>query len=196
MKIQQTTKRELRKQYREIRNQVSDTVRRCESTKVCECLLESCWYQDTDAVFCYLSYGSELNTDYFIQKALADGKVVAVPVIKEDEMVFCRISSETEYCLNVYGIFEPTKEELVEPETFPSVLMILPGLCYDRYGGRIGYGGGYYDRYIAKHGENSIFQIISLALTCQFFDGRIPMEEHDIRPAVIFYPSTVWCERE
>ena len=184
------TKRELRKKYREIRNGLSDVTRHSESKIVCERLTESCLYQETDAVFCYLSYGSELETDSLIQKALADGKTVAVPVIKKTEMIFCRIYPDTEYRLNGYGISEPAEEELVESENFSSVLLILPGLCYDKDSGRIGYGGGYYDRYIAKHGRRSNFQTVSLALSCQFYDGKIPMEEHDIRPDAIFYPVT------
>ena len=193
-KICLLTKPELRKQYREIRNRISEAVRNSESKRVCECILESRWYRDTDAVFCYLSYSTELETDHFICKALADGKIVAVPVIKENEMVFCRIYPDTEYRMNGYGISEPIKEDYVEPETFSLVLMILPGLCYDKYGGRIGYGGGYYDRYLAKHKDNAIFQTVSLALSCQYYDGRLPMEEHDIRPDAIIYPSSVWCE--
>jgi len=186
-----TTKQELRKQYRVIRNALSDEVRRRESRNVCEQLTESCRYREADAVFCYVSYGSELETDLLIQKALSDGKNVAVPVIKGNEMIFSRISVDTEYRLNRYGIPEPVEEELAEPEKYTSVLMVLPGLCYDSYGGRIGYGGGYYDRYIAKHGNNPKLLTVSLALSCQFFDGCIPMEEHDIRPDEIIYPSSI-----
>jgi len=183
------TKQELRKQYRVIRNNLSDVVRHSESVTVCEQLTKNRLYLEADAVFCYLSYDSEFETDRVIQKAFADGKTVAVPVIKGKDMLFCRIYPDTEYRLNGYGIFEPAEEELVEPEKFSSVLLILPGLCFDKNGGRIGYGGGYYDRYIAKHGKTSNFQTVSLALSCQFYDGVIPMEEHDIRPDLIYYPA-------
>lgn len=189
---QQITKRELRKQYREIRNRLSDKERKSESRMVCGMLIENAMYRTSGAVFCYLSYGSELETDSLIQRALSDSKVVAVPVIKGNEMVFCRIYSDTEYRLNGYGISEPVVEEIMEPETLASVLMILPGLCYDNFKGRIGYGGGYYDRYLAKHRSNARFQTVSLALSCQFFDGCIPMEEHDIRPDEIIYPTSVF----
>lgn len=187
--IFQITKKELRKQYREIRNSLSAIVRHNESKIVCQRLLMSSWYHDADAVFCYLSYGSEFETDRLIQQALTEDKIVAVPIIKECEMVFCRIYPDTEYRQNGYGIPEPIEEALVEPELFSSVLMILPGLCYDKNGGRIGYGGGYYDRYIAKHGSTAKFQTVSLALSCQYFDGCIPMEEHDVRPDEILYPN-------
>ena len=183
------TKQELRKKYREIRNGITDVVRHNESKIICHRLTESSWYQETDVVFCYLSYGSELETNSLIQKALTDGKTVAVPVIKENEMIFCRIYQDTEYRQNAYGISEPLAEEIVEPELFDSVLLILPGLCYDKNGGRIGYGGGYYDRYISKHTSTAKFQTVSLALSCQFYDGYIPMEEHDIRPDKIIYPE-------
>jgi len=182
------TKQELRKQYRVIRNSLSDVVRHSESMTVCEQLTKNRLYLEADAVFSYLSYNSEFETDRLIQRAFADGKTVAVPVIKGKDMFFCRIYPDTEYQLNGYGISEPAEKEILEPEKFSSVLLILPGLCFDKNGGRIGYGGGYYDRYIAKHRKKSNIQTVSLALSCQFYDGRIPMEEHDIRPDFIYYP--------
>lgn len=188
--IQQITKQELRKQYRAIRNGVSANVRSRESKAVCRQMTENAIYGAADAVFCYLSYGSELETDSLVQRAWSDGKLVAVPVIKGREMNFCRIYPETEYRLNEYGILEPVTEEDVNQDSLSSVLMILPGLCYDKFKGRIGYGGGYYDRYLAKHGNSARFQTVSLALSCQYFDGCIPMEEHDIRPDEIIFPHS------
>ena len=185
--VMEITKQELRKQYRAIRNAFPVDARQRESRQVCERLTDMRLYREADAVLCYLSYGSELETDCLIHKALNDRKTVAVPVIKGTEMVFCRIYPDTEYRRNGYGISEPVSEELVQPELFSSVLLILPGLCYDSEGGRIGYGGGYYDRYIAAHGAGTKLHVVSLALSCQFYDGNIPMEKHDIRPDEIIY---------
>jgi len=182
------TKSELRKEYRNIRNMVPEAVRCSESRRVCERVVAGSLYRESDAVFCYISYGSELETDSLIQRALKDGKTVAVPVIQGKNMFFCRIHQGMEYQRNEYGIPEPVEKEPVEPEGFSSVLLIVPGLCYDKQGGRIGYGGGYYDRYIDKYGRTAKFQMVSLALSCQFYEGCIPMEEHDIRPDKIFYP--------
>lgn len=179
------TKQELRRQYRAIRNAFSAVDRHRESRKVCEQLAGLHLYTESDAVLCYLSYGSEFETDSLIHKALNDGKKVAVPVIQGTEMLFCRIYADTEYQQNGYGISEPVSKEIVQPELCTSVLLILPGLCYDREGGRIGYGGGYYDRYIAAHGTGSRLHVVFPALSCQYYDGRIPMEKHDIRPDVI-----------
>lgn len=181
------TKQELRKQYRAIRNTFPVDARQRESRQVCEQLTDMQLYREVDAVLCYLSYGSEFETDSLIHKALDDGKTVAVPVIKGTDMIFCRIDSDTEYRQNGYGISEPVSEELVQPELFSSVLMILPGLCYDSEGGRIGYGGGYYDRYLAAHRTGTKLHVVSLALSCQYYDGSIPMEKHDVRPDMIIY---------
>lgn len=182
------SKKELRKQYRHIRNAISEAKRSEESRILCEKLLETEEYKNAGAVFCYLSYGSEFETSYLIAVALSENKVVAVPKIVGDDMIFCRIFSDTEYLPNQFGIMEPVSSEEILPQAFASVLLILPGLCFDNRNGRVGYGGGYYDRYVAKHKADSKLSVAAPALSCQFYNGSIPMDKHDVRPDLVIFP--------
>lgn len=190
------SKQELRQHYRRLRNQVPDVVRKEESEAVCRALLQTECYQKANAVFCYLSYGSEPETSALIRSALYDNKIVAVPKISEDNnMLFAIIDSGTEMSRNKYGILEPEVVYEADPEAFQQVLLILPGLCYDDCGGRIGYGGGYYDRYLAKHNQNGTIFVASLALSCQHYEAQIIMEPHDVRPDMILYPDRQWSRK-
>jgi len=182
------SKNELRKQYRKKRNLLSETQRHTESERVCGKLLDSEQYRNADVVFCYVSYGSEFETSSLIEAAFLDNKIVAVPKMIGNEMIFCRVYPDSEYQPNCFGIMEPVDAVEVHPQDFISVLMVLPGLCFDEQNGRIGYGGGFYDRYIAKYKLNAKFSIVALALSCQYYSGNIPMEVHDVRPDLVIFP--------
>lgn len=185
------SKKDLRKKYRMIRNEISDDIISAESRTVCCSLCSSDSYRNASAVFTYLSYGSEMRTDELIWAAFCDQKIVAVPKLDGEKMSFYRITPDTKYNQSYYGIAEPLDSHEILPEECSKVLFILPGLCYDRHGGRIGYGGGYYDRYLSDHLACKQIEIVSLALSCQFYPGVIPMEAHDIRPDRIIYPKTI-----
>lgn len=124
----------------------------------------------------YIGYGSEIKTTEIIKRALDDKKNVFVPRMKENrEMDFIKI--ENLECLkkNKMGILEP--ENNLNKVVEKIDLNILPGLAFDLKGGRIGYGGGYYDRYFQnKKG----FKNIALCYEFQIMDS-IPMEIHDIK---------------
>lgn len=105
-------------------------------------------YQAARRIFCYYSQGREVSTRELIADAMGCGKTVALPVSgKDGEMYFCRYDGTLRPGL--YGIMEPTTGERLVPQQ--DDLIIVPGLCYDRTGQRLGRGGGYYDRYLAAH---------------------------------------------
>ena len=185
------TKQELRKEYRRIRNNFSSKQLTEESNNVCRQICNMDEYIFADAVFVYLSFGTELMTEDLIQSAFRDNKTVAVPKTIDNEMIFGRVMPDTVYVKNRYGIPEPLELDIVVPETFIRPLVILPGLCYDNMNGRIGYGGGYYDRYLAQHAGCSTMTVISAALSCQYYSGKIPMEAYDIRPDFVIYPQNL-----
>ena len=182
------TKSDLRKQYRCIRNEFSVSQRNMESKVICRKILNSEMYQNAEAVFCYVSFGSEFETASIIEAAFVDNKIIAVPKIIGNEMIFCSVYPDTEFVPNRYGIMEPVGADELSPEDFSCVLLILPGLCFDDENGRIGYGGGFYDRYVAKYKYNTDFFVVSPALSCQYCGVRIPMEEHDVRPDIVIFP--------
>lgn len=124
-----------------------------------------------------ISRGREIETKNIIKKAWAEGKHVVVPKCypKTNEMVFRKIDTFQQVETVFFGLREPivSRTDSVEPEDID--LMIVPGLCFDREGYRIGYGGGYYDRYLERYHQDTI----SLAFSFQLFN-KIPREPHDI----------------
>ena len=108
-----------------------------------------CSDKETETVFCYIDMGSEVKTVPFIEQAWKDGKKVAVPycIPETSIMKFFYIESEQQLKKGSFGIYEPVAEEC-EEATEKSGIIIVPGLAFDSRGYRIGYGRGFYDRYL------------------------------------------------
>jgi len=137
------------------------------------------YYRDAGVIFIFVSFRSEVDTHRIIRKALEDGKVVGVPKVlskKEGIKVF-RISSMSDLEEGYFGVLEP-KEGCTEIPAIDIDLIAMPGAAFDGEGGRIGYGGGFYDRYLADAGRSAAK--IALAYRFQVLD-KVPMEENDIK---------------
>ena len=87
-----------------------------------------------------------------------------------------------------FGIPEPVSGDPISPG---DALMIMPGTAFDRNLSRIGYGGGYYDRYLC---ENPNIQTVAVSYACQVFDS-IPSEEHDVRPRILVTEDEILYRR-
>ena len=135
----QTEKQQLRRYYREARRTLSSDEKRFIDCKISDNLLKSDLYRDAACIFCYVSTGDEIGTAAILEQALTDGKTLCVP----------RIFSLDELKSGAYGIPEPSSGA---PEIPPDgiSLVIVPALSCDRNGYRLGYGGGYYDRFLAR----------------------------------------------
>ena len=105
-------------------------------------------YRQAKTVYFYLPYNQEVRTIPMLQQAIADGKRVAVPKIYGDEMRFIYISDLTALEKNCWGIPEPVADEPVADE--PTALVLMPGLAFDKEGNRLGYGGGFYDKFLSE----------------------------------------------
>jgi 5-formyltetrahydrofolate cyclo-ligase len=105
----------------------------------------------------YLSFGKEVRTDAMIARSLELGKKVYVPrIIKsENKLEICEIKNlETSFDINTYGIREPSGVSVVSPTKIDAI--VTPGLAFDSSGGRIGFGGGYYDKLFMELPGNSL----------------------------------------
>ena len=206
------TKKELRTQILQTRDALTEEQRHNYSAEITKTVLASEEYQNSETMLIYASFRSEVNTFPLIEQCLTDGKKVYVPKIEEvvqnDEartkrMEFYEIFSMDELQNGFWGIPEP-KAELERRFSMSEgrahnlsedkVLILFPGAVFDLGGSRIGYGGGFYDRYIRKleqeeipkgreneESENRIYKI-ALAFECQLMEqGMIPVEPHDIR---------------
>ncbi|MGG7178868.1 5-formyltetrahydrofolate cyclo-ligase [Clostridium paraputrificum] len=142
-------------------------------------LKESIFYKNSRNIFIYIGFGSEIDTAKYIEEFLLEGKEIFVPRtdMKNKVMEAVKINSLMELTESSYGILEPDIEvEAINKNDID--LVILPGVAFDKSGGRIGYGGGYYDKYL--EGMNS--DIVKLAITYDFqVLDEVPFEEHDIK---------------
>lgn len=107
-------------------------------------------YLDAKRVFIYFSVGREVKTQGIVSRALAAGKQIALPVCENgSKMSFRLISNLSELTPGKFGIPEPAPDA---PELTPKAgdIMVVPALCCDTHGSRLGHGAGYYDRYLAQ----------------------------------------------
>ena len=142
-------------------------------------------YRNAPVLYAYLAYNQELRTDALIRRAWANGKRVAVPkVLAPGEMEFYTIESLDDVAPGYCGIPEPPGPP-APPADDGEILMLMPGLAYDRAHHRIGYGGGFYDRYIARRqAQGARILTVAPAYTFQILDA-IPAEAHDLPADVI-----------
>ena len=140
-------------------------------------------YKVAGIIFVYSAMEQEIPTQGIIHTALNDGKKVALPKIRTGvkagaEMDFVFINKDTEYKSGVYGILEPVSDEFINVNDIKDKIeMLIPGLCFDIKGRRIGYGGGYYDRYLSKCPKDK-FHITALAYEYQIFES-LPFDKND-----------------
>lgn len=136
-------------------------------------------YKNAKNIFIFVSFKSEVNTREIIKKAFKDGKRISVPKVisKEEGMKAYVIKGFQDLELSNYGILEP-KDTCMEMDVNKIDLVVMPGAAFDNKGGRIGYGGGYYDRFLPKIRKN--VKKIALAYKMQLIP-IVPMDERDIR---------------
>ena len=177
------TKAEIRNRVLNLRNALTEEERTRAAFLLTERILGHQWYYRSDTLLCYASYGSEIRTGELIREALSAGKRVFLPRVEGERMCFYRIADSDGLVKGYRGILEPRGDTERYPGREDSVertLLLMPGVAFDRYRNRIGYGKGFYDRFLA---ENPGLQLRSIAIgyLCQLLE-KLPQEERDIRP--------------
>lgn len=140
----------LRVKYREIRKGITE--RTAKEKSISDFFLKSKLYKDCQSLFIYSATGSEVCIDHILKKALYDGKKVAFPVCtdRDGNMDFYFISDTKQLKSGMYGIKEPDINICEPAFCGADSVCLVPGLCFDLKGGRLGYGKGYYDRFLEK----------------------------------------------
>ena len=138
-------------------------------------------FMKADWVYAYIACRNELETKDIISWCIRNGKHVAVPKVHGEYMHFYEITSLEDCKPGAFGILEPIGEEK-DRITKPG-FMLVPGLAFDREKNRLGYGGGFYDKYLASHEK-----IITAALGYDFqIVEKVPSESHDRRMDYLIY---------
>lgn len=176
-------KTEIRKSMQAMRKALSDEERSLASASVNEKLFSSELWQKAKSVFTFVSYNSEIDTYGIMRQALADKKRLFVPRVEGQDMFFFEINDiDKELVPGAYGIMEPNT---LGQDISRAGLMIVPGLAFDSNKNRLGYGGGFYDRYLSLP---NIHETVAIGFDFQLIDS-VPCEANDIKMDYIITPG-------
>ena len=167
-------KKQLRAQIREQKRAMTQAQIEEKSRALGVLFRQSRAYQEANTIYGYLPYNQEVRTVPILEQALRDGKRVAVPKVYGDTMKFIYMEDLTAVEVGYAGIPEPIADGPVADD--PTALVLMPGLAFDPQGHRIGYGGGFYDRFLAAEPDHP-----TLALCYDFqMLPALQTEEFDI----------------
>ena len=144
------SKQELRLLHRERRMRMSESQKQALDDEIAENVLSLDEYRRCDTILVFVSTNIEVNTARIIGQSFKNNKLVAVPRCDGGTMSFYVIDSVGALEMGRFGILEP-KRSCVQVRAFEKSVCIVPGLVYDRRGYRIGFGGGYYDRFLREY---------------------------------------------
>lgn len=186
-------KSSLRKELISKRRNVSDKAKK--DSEILNRFMYSDLYKSCDVLMPYVSHGFEISTVALIEDALSKGKTVAVPLCNPEDctMNFYVISSLSQLRKGSYGIFEPDSDKCEELISTDNALCVVPGLAFDRKGFRIGFGKGYYDRYLSSfHGAT-----VGLCYN-SFLEESLLKDEYDKSVAFVVTESKIYntCQGE
>lgn len=145
-------KKKLRMRYKTIRQNMVPEAKAHWDSRIRGRIFSLPEYKACKTVLCFVSTAIEVDTHTLINQALAHGKAVAVPYCVEGSrrMKFYRIHSLDDLVPRTFGVLEPDPARSERVYDFSDSICILPGIAFDRTGFRLGYGGGYYDRFLSK----------------------------------------------
>lgn len=188
---QKAEKKRIRKELLAKRDSLSKEEQLRAQVLITERILGHQWFYLSDVILAFVSYGSEICTTEIISEALRLGKKVYVPKITSDDfggqwelkMTFYEIHSLNELKMGYKGILEPdgsSKTYFYDEELTKKTLLIMPGVGFDPYKRRLGYGKGFYDRFLADK-EGLWTRSIAIGHACQMVP-ELPEEVGDVRP--------------
>lgn len=170
-------KKEIRKAMMAAFKQIDEDERAEISKKLQQNLFQSELWENAKTIGVYLSVGTEWDTRNIVEQALLEGKRVTIPKTIPDskELIFYQITNPSQTVPGGFGLEEPDIKVTKQVDKDAIDLLIVPGLVFTQNGYRVGFGGGYYDRYLA----NFIHMTASLVHTKQFVE-TFPIEPFDI----------------
>ncbi len=189
-----SVKKTLRREILAKRDALSIQQQEAAKKEITKKILEHSWCREAERVLAFASYGSELCTDQILAETLWTGKMLFLPKIVGDEMIFYRVKDLCELQVGYKGIREPRegnepfgygRTEGTSDAINEKILMLMPGVAFDMERGRMGYGKGFYDRFLADK-PLLASRTIGIAHACQLVE-KVPCGETDIRPAQVIF---------
>lgn len=180
-------KKDIRKRVLEIRNGIGIEEWEEKSHRIQNKVVTHSSFLNADVIYCYIDYRNEVGTKKIIQKAWELEKKVAVPKVEGDEMNFYYISGFCDLKEGYRGIPEPKISHFSNDK---NALVIMPGVAFDKQRNRIGYGKGFYDKFMGLHRD---YKTIAIAFECQLID-KIETDLFDYRPNVLITEEKIYDE--
>lgn len=200
----------LRREKLSLRCSLTDVERTLKCARIREKLTQCEAWKHAESILVYASYGTEVSTWELIDLALLEGKRVFCPKVEGKKMEFFRILSASDLKPGFRGILEPDGQtesferheregqtrghQLLKQRVsagslqreYKRALLLAPGTAFDPEGNRIGYGGGYYDRYLGQFAESDRPYCIGLCFSCQLTE-KIAAQKHDVPMDMVIY---------
>ncbi len=180
--IKDDRKKEIRKEMLSVRDSTEAAVWQRGTQEIERRATAHAWFLKAPAICCYVDFRGEAGTRGIIEESWRRGKKVFVPRVEGGQMEFFRLDGFEQLKAGAFGILEPEKRPGEDVGAFEAgSLMIVPGVAFDRERNRIGYGGGYYDRYLSVHHQ---LHTMALAFEYQILP-EVPHDATDIKPDII-----------
>ena len=164
----------LRREIREKKKAMSTEEIDVRSARLGELFAQTEAYKNAETIYGYMPYNQEVRTVPILEQAIRDGKKVAVPKVYGDIMKFIYLEDLTQVEKSDMGIPEPVADEPVAEDQ--TALVLMPGLAFDKEGHRIGYGGGFYDKFLMAEPNHPT---VALCYDFQMY-AHLDTEEFDI----------------
>ena len=179
-------KKEIRKRIFKARKEHDDAWIQEKSHVITETLTKLPEYRNAERIMAYADYNHEVITRYMIEQAWKDGKEVAVPKVFGKDMIFYKLTDFSQLESGYFGIPEPREDG--ETVSWEDAMMIMPGVAFDEKCDRVGYGGGFYDVWLKRHGSH----VTACGLAYDFqLRNEIPFERHDRMMNIVITPDEV-----
>ncbi len=146
-------KNEIRKKVLDARKSMNIDDVQSKSDTITDYLINSDFYKNSKVIMAYIDFRNEVMTEKLIKQAIADGKRVVIPIsiVETRQLLLSEIIDyDNELSPGAYGILEPKSEFIREVDPLLVDLVLVPGVAFDNRGYRIGYGAGYYDRFLER----------------------------------------------
>ncbi|HOJ64038.1 MAG TPA: 5-formyltetrahydrofolate cyclo-ligase [Spirochaetota bacterium] len=147
-------KKDLRKIFKAKRDNLPKDLIKKKSKFFTDKFLDSVYYKKADTIFCYVSFNNEIITDEILKQVLEDKKNLCIPLMIGKDMYPCKVEDLNNLKKNKFGILEPTEYTILDKNQID--VTIVPAILFNPLGFRLGYGGGYYDRFLEDYKNLSI----------------------------------------
>ena len=168
-------KQSLRKEYLTMRDNIPNKEEK--SNIIFDKIISLKEYQQAKTIALYKSLSSEVNTGKLIDYSLSIGKTVLLPKVIGNDLVFYEVTNKTIFMKSSFGVYEPMEKNSYDEKID---LIIVPGVCFDKKNNRLGFGKGYYDRFLI----NNKTKKIGVCFKEQLIDN-IPTDKFDIKMDLI-----------